>query len=427
MTDELALDYASPRWSQEILDCSMPMSLDTYSRCSGDCLYCFSYFQKSHCCQGYVSGEVRACNPGHLINQFENTLKGNYRAMAKADKQFIPYIRARRMMQWGALADQFDAYEKHHGITLRLLKYFDKIDYPLSFSTKFSWVTKDARYMNLFAKHAHNWHFKVSIITLDEKKARKVERGIPSPALRLKAIERLAELGLSVTLRLRPIIPGISEDWPDLLTQAAEVGANSVSTEFFCLEARADADLRARYDGISEACGFDIYQYYRKHSRQNGYKRLNESIKRPILTTMRDKAHELGLRFYVSDAIGRDLSDGVNCCGVPAGWPWSCKAHFGGAIRLAQQNGQVRFCEIQDDSSRLFRYFKWNRAQEYNTASGKKRAKYRYLTMADWFRLNWNMQKLGTSPGRMYGSCLKAAGKDENNDVIYTFNPNLIS
>jgi len=39
-------------------------------------------------------------------------------------------------MQWGALADQFDQYEKRHGISLELLKFFDEIDYPLSMSSK---------------------------------------------------------------------------------------------------------------------------------------------------------------------------------------------------------------------------------------------------------------------------------------------------
>lgn len=40
--------YQSPRWSGEICDCSMPMTFDTYSKCSYNCLYCFAYFQKSH-------------------------------------------------------------------------------------------------------------------------------------------------------------------------------------------------------------------------------------------------------------------------------------------------------------------------------------------------------------------------------------------
>ena len=37
--------YGSPRWTGEILDCSMPMTFDTYSNCAFNCAYCFSSFQ----------------------------------------------------------------------------------------------------------------------------------------------------------------------------------------------------------------------------------------------------------------------------------------------------------------------------------------------------------------------------------------------
>ena len=39
--------YASPRWSWEYIDCSMPMTFDTYSNCWFNCLYCFSTFQRA--------------------------------------------------------------------------------------------------------------------------------------------------------------------------------------------------------------------------------------------------------------------------------------------------------------------------------------------------------------------------------------------
>lgn len=32
--------YGSPRWSGEIMDCSMPVTFDQYSNCSFGCIYC---------------------------------------------------------------------------------------------------------------------------------------------------------------------------------------------------------------------------------------------------------------------------------------------------------------------------------------------------------------------------------------------------
>ena len=129
--EKLKQNYTSPRWSMEIPDCSMPMSMDTYSRCSYNCLYCFSFFQKSHTTKGYLTGQPRSVNPEKVIALFENAAVNNTAAANKTDVQFFKYIQDRRIMQWGGLADEFDEYERRNGVTLELLRYFDKIDYPL--------------------------------------------------------------------------------------------------------------------------------------------------------------------------------------------------------------------------------------------------------------------------------------------------------
>ena len=128
--------------------------------------------------------------------------------------------------------------------------------------------------MELFRKHTHNWHVKISIITADKEKARRIEKGVPSPEERIAAIKRLSDIGVHVTLRLRPFILGVSTDFKKLISMAHKAGADSVTTEFFCMEARANDDLKKRYAEMSKVCGFDIHQYYMKNSKQHGYKRL---------------------------------------------------------------------------------------------------------------------------------------------------------
>ena len=110
--EKLKQNYTSPRWSMEIPDCSMPMSMDTYSRCSYNCLYCFSFFQKSHTTKGYLTGQPRSVNPEKVIALFENAAVNNTAAANKTDVQFFKYIQDRRIMQWGGLADEFDEYEQ---------------------------------------------------------------------------------------------------------------------------------------------------------------------------------------------------------------------------------------------------------------------------------------------------------------------------
>jgi len=418
---ELKQNYASPRWSMEIVDCSMPMSFDTYSKCAFNCLYCFAYFQKSHSMNGYIGKELpRSVNPKKVIDLFEKAFRNDRANASKVELQFFPYIQNRRIMQWGGLADEFDGWERRYGVTLELLRYFDKIDYPLSFSTKAAWWTEDERYMELFRKHAHNWHVKVSIITADAEKARKIEIGCPTPAKRIEAIKNLADAGLHVTLRLRPFIIGVSGDYKTLIKMAKDAGADSVTTEFFCMESRANEDLKKRYAQLSEICGFDIHKYYMQNSKQNGYKRLNRGIKAPIIHDMRDYVHSLGMRFHVSDAFCRECNDACNCCGVPPEWGVNQSGNIGQAIITAREKGEVSFSDISEGIDRYFD-FGWSGAMGYNTGSNRARALNYDTTMAEWIRENWNSPNKGTSPAKGYGGILRPKRRDENGDIVYAY------
>lgn len=421
MTEELKKGYASPRWSMEIADCSMPMSFDTYAKCAYNCLYCFSYYQKSHSMKGYIGGANKSVNPDKVIELFEKALNNDREHASKSELQFFPYIQSRRIMQWGGLADEFDEYERRYGITLKLLQYFDSIDYPLSFSTKATWWTRDDRYMSLFRKHAHNWHVKISIITFDDKKAKLIEMGVDSSSERLEAIKRLAKIGVHVTLRLRPYIIGLSDDWRELMDAAKEAGADSVTTEFFCMESRASEDLKQRYQKISAVVGYDIHKFYMEQSYQAGYKRLNRAIKAPIIHEMREHAKKIGLRFHVSDAFCRECNDAVNCCGVPPEWGGSNLGHIGHAILVAKEKGEVAWSDIQPYVEKLFGGFMWSDAVGYNTGTNRARAKNIDITMAQYLRNNWNDIKKGTSPAKAYGGILVPSRVDENGDVVYKY------
>jgi len=396
----------------------MPMTFDTYSVCAYDCLYCFSFFQKSHCVNGYLEKEARSVNVERVQKMFDLILSNNYDALGKAGREFYHYVNNRKVMQWGALADQFDPFEKKYGVTLELLRYFDYIDYPLSFSTKATWWTEDYRYMDIFKKHTHNWHVKISIITNDEKKSKMIERGVPSPERRFQALKNLSSIGIHTTLRLRPFIYSLSDDYKVLIDKAKEAGVDGVTSEFLCLETRADKRLKSRYEKMSYILGYDIYNLYRKKSNAFGYLRFDPAYKRNKFKEMRDYAHSLGLRFNSSDAAGRDFNDTCNCCGVPEDWN-SQISHFGGAILIAKEKGEVHFRDIEKDLKELFSGFGWVGATAFNTGTNRNRAKFYDATMFDWIKSMWNSET-PKAPDRMYG-CLKRGERDEDGNYVYKY------
>ncbi len=404
--------YSSPRWSAEIADCSMPMTFDTYSNCSYGCLYCFSQYQRAigNGKEDYLHKQVRSVNVERVKRIF-----------LEPDRyQFGEYVKARKVMQWGGLSDQFDEFERRYGKTLELLRFFREIDYPLCFSTKATWWLDDSRYTELF-KDNRKWNCKFSIITLDEDKARQIERGVDSPKKRLEAIGKFAALNAGgATLRFRPFVIGVSTPRHlDLIREAAKYGATAVSTEFFCVEQRSQV-LKDNMPIFNELCGFDVMKFYRKYSCSSGYLRLNRKVKEPFLLDMKRVCEEeCGMRFYVSDAHFKELCHNGCCCGLPESWNYS-RGQWCNALQIARANGTVRFCEISRDIYSLLK-FDWGRAEGFNANSSERRAKFAGMTMADYMRWLWNNPQAGQSPYKLFEGILVPQGKDENGDLIYAY------
>lgn len=404
--------YESPRWTAELLDCSMPMTFDTYSVCAYNCLYCFAYYQRAISMRdNYIQRKVRWVNPEKIKRMF----------LEPDTSQFGHYIKARKTMQWGGLSDQFDEYERQYGITLELLRFFREIGYPLSFSTKATWFVNDPRYTDVI-RGAKNWHFKVSIITWNEDKAARMERGVPTPQERMKAIERLASLGIGgVTLRLRPFIIGFTDPWhKELIKRAADAGADSVSTEFLCVESRAHEGLKARYAKISELVGYDLLETYRKHTQGSGYLRLNRRIKKPFVEEMAEVAQEKGLRFYVSDAHFKEMCANGSCCGLSEGWNYS-RGQYTHALVIARKNGRVRWKDIEPQAREVFGDLRIVDASGFNTCNIKVRNSILDWTIVDYMRYYWNYPRSAKSPYRYFGGVLVPKEKDENGDLVYEY------
>ena len=405
--------YQSPRWTNEIADCSMPMTFDTYSNCSFGCLYCFSQFQRAigNGKENYLQKSVENVNPKKIMQMFSDP--------EKYAGQFAPYIKQRRVMQWGGLSDEFDGYERKFGVTLELLRFFKEINYPLCFSTKATWCTKDERYMELI-RGQKNWNFKFSIITKDAEKARIMEKGVPSPEERLKAIERIANAGAGgATLRLRPFIIGITTPtYLDLIRDAGIRGATALSTEFMCVEQRSNT-LKERMPIFNQLCGFDFMAFYKKYSVSSGYLRLNRKVKEPFIRNMKAVCDEIGMRFYVSDAHFKELCCNGSCCGLPADWNYS-RGQFCEALQIAKRNGVVFYSDIQKDIEELHQY-EWGRAQGYNANSSEKRAHFYGMTMANYMRWLWNNPQAGQSPYKLFEGILIPDGKDEQGNIIYKY------
>lgn len=407
--------YNSPRWTNEFLDCAMPMTFDQYNLCSYRCQYCFSFYQRIHN-KNYEKNILKYVNVDRVKKIF----------LEPDSSDFGEYVKKRIPLQWGGLSEPFDMVEGHFGIGLQLLKFFREIDYPVAFSTKSVWWLKDKRYTDVI-RNAKNFHFKFSIITLDTAKAKIIEQGVPTPQERLWAMGEVVKLNTAgVNLRLRPFMIGVSNPTHmDLIREAAKMGAQALSTEFFCLESRADLRVKKRYVILSKACGFDIYQFYKKYSKGLGYLRLNYEVKRPYIEEMQQLCKELGMGFFVSDAHHKEkcaLASGCrwgNCCGLPQDKYFSnyAKMQFTEAITIAKEKGEVKFSDIDKEYGEFLKH-----TMARSVLHSGDGANYFHKTLYDYMRYSWNHPKTANSPWRYFGGMMIPKGLDERGDVIYKFN-----
>ena len=417
--EEIKHDYMSPRWTAEYPDCSMPMTFDTYSVCSFGCIYCFSQYQRGvgAASEKYLAKEVHSVNVDKIKRMF----------LEPDSTQFGPYIKARKVMQWGGLSDQFDGFEKHFGVTLELLRFFREIDYPICFSTKGTWWLDDPRYVELFRDNK-KWNCKFSIITENPEHAAAIEVGVPSPQERLRAIEKYASLNAGgATLRFRPFIIGVSDKtYVSLIEHAADAGATACSTEFFCVETRNTAS-QEKFKVINEIAGFDIMEFYRRYSLGSGYLRLNRKVKAPFIMKMKETCDRRGVRFYVSDMDFKDACHNGSCCGLSEDWNYS-RGQLTEAICIARKKGTVRWSDIKEDVELLFSGFQYERGQGLNTNSAMNRAKYINMTLAQQVHYMWNSPKLANSPYGIFRGSLEPVmdamgnvARDESGDIIYRY------
>ena len=406
--------YSSPRWSCEITDCSMPMTFDQYGKCFYKCFYCFAAYQKAIgiAKANYTDSHiVKAVKVDKVKRIFTEDWPGN---------QFWDYIKDRKTIQWGGMADPFCPYEKKFGVGLELLRFFKDINYPICFSTKGTWWVDDPRYAELF-KGQKNWNVKFSIITNDDKKARICEGGVPSSTERLKALEKVASWDCGgATLRLRPFIIGISNPGhQELIRRAGEAGATALSTEFFCMEQRSNT-LRDSLPKINKLIGFNMFKFYKKYSYQQGYMRLNRNVKRQFVNEMEDACRKAGMRFYVSDAHFKERCDNGSCCGLPSDWNYA-RGQWTEALQIAKKKGKVRWRDMEKHLKYAERFL-YRKADGLNTSGSDHRARFHNFTMKEYLRWIWNHPKNGQSPYTMYEGILVPTGLDENDNIIYKYN-----
>lgn len=131
----------------------------------------------------------------------------------------------------GSATDPYQPAERRFRVTRDILESLQSArGFTIVIITKSPLVTRDVAVLQRLAER-HTVQVHVSLITVDRELARRLEPRAPTPEARLRAVQRLADAGLSVSVNCMPVLPGIT-DAPAMLEalvqQVAAAGANSL-------------------------------------------------------------------------------------------------------------------------------------------------------------------------------------------------------
>ncbi len=121
--------------------------------------------------------------------------------------------------------DCYQPLEAHYRLTRACLEVCRDRANPVGIITKSKLVTRDIDVLKPLAEQGR-CNVTISVPFADANMARAIEPFVCSPEKRLRAIAQLSEAGISTTISLAPIIPGLNDSQiPEILERAKDAGA----------------------------------------------------------------------------------------------------------------------------------------------------------------------------------------------------------
>ncbi|MDX1685100.1 MAG: PA0069 family radical SAM protein [Saprospiraceae bacterium] len=222
-------------------------SINPYQGCEHGCIYC--YARNSHEFWGY--------NPGI---DFETRILVKEDAPRLLRKELAKKSWKVSPIMLSGNTDPYQPAEKKYRLTRQLLEIFMEKRHPVGLITKNYMITRDLDLIGQLAKD-NLTSVALSINYSDDEVRRKVEPRASSVQSRFKALKKLAESGVRVTVLVSPVIPGINDDQiKDVIEKSAELGA---------------ADIRMLVVRLNGAIGMLFEEWLHSHYPERAEKVLN--------------------------------------------------------------------------------------------------------------------------------------------------------
>lgn len=260
-----------PECGSQIILCNLPIRFDTYKGCSHGCKYCF-VTRKS---------DITKIDKKESHTSLLKFIQGNRSKETSWADWNIP-------LHWGGTSDPFQPIELKYRYSLNALKVFAETKYPFVVSTKGK-VIAQQEYVELLKET--NSVIQVSLVS---RSYDNLEPGAPSFDERVRIIKKLVkETNKRLIVRVQPYIKDIKKDLLENLKIFSDIGVYGITIEGIKLFKKTKGFIKVGADFCYPT----------------------EVLKKDF-TEIREKCHNLGLKFYSAENRLRYMGDDLTCCGI---------------------------------------------------------------------------------------------------------------
>jgi DNA repair photolyase len=253
-------------WKNPLCTCPPKLSLNPYTGCSHGCLYCYA--------TSYIP-RFQDCRPK------KDLLKRLSRELARTEPGTIVSL--------SNSSDPYPPMEKELQLTRGCLLLLKDHNLKVQVVTKSDLVKRDVDILKELPSAVS-----ITVTTLRDDLSRRLEPAAPLPERRLDAVRALRREGISVSVRLDPIIPGINDSEIEQLVSAAS-GAGAMHIISSSYKARPDSWKRLCHIFPEETQA--LGRLFEQGSRVGGSRYLPVEVREKIMTAVCEATSGEGLTF----------------------------------------------------------------------------------------------------------------------------------
>lgn len=198
-------------------DLPFDRSINPYRGCEHGCIYC--YARPSH---AFLN-----LSPGL---DFETRLIARPGIAEVLEAELCRPAYKLQPISIGTNTDPYQPLERDYGLMRQVLEVLAAFRHPVWITTRGTTIERDIDVIGGMAAEGLA-SVSISVTTLDESLARKMEPRAPAPKRRLQMIRRLSDAGIPVRIQVSPLIPALTDHELEAVMEAGrDAGAKAANS-----------------------------------------------------------------------------------------------------------------------------------------------------------------------------------------------------